>query len=378
MNPPKIPKLKSRHIPVHSNTYVISSAIHWWKNSSPFIYPNVLINLLSCTKEQINKIKEDSAEELFLLTDSGGFQVISGQCTLDWKSSLEKQIELGASKIFAFDRPPVKQKFKGSLNQFIAMSNSETLNCIKENIDIAIKQSNYLKENYPDEYKKYCYVIHGNNLEQVQYNMQVFKEKNINLNELSPGGVVFAVKGNDNLMLAIIARYAYENFIKKGIYVHFLGLGSFNRMIILIRNKISTFDSSTVLQGSRINDFVNPINTTKSIQIGTKDFLFSKQFCTCPVCRNINYNELIKENDSMVGRHFIAHNLWHLLKTNVFLDGIPLEKYTEIILSSFKVSDDVKRCLEFCDYADKYNFDIAYNKYKYYLKKDESKQGALF
>jgi len=80
----------------------------------------------------------------------------------------------------------------------------------------------------------------------------------------------------------------------------------------------------------------------------------------------------------MIGRHGIAHNLWHTLQINLFLDSLPLEKYTKMILENFKIKDDVKRCLEFCDYADKYGFKISYEKYKHYLKKDETKQGTLF
>jgi hypothetical protein len=199
---PIIPKLSSRYIPVHSNTYVISSFIHWWKNTSPFIYPNVLINLLSCSKEQMDEIRKDSPNELFLLTYSGGFQVISGQCNLTWETSLLKQIELGASKIFAFDKPPVKPKFQGSLNQFTYMDDGEIKRIIEENMDVALKQSEYLKGKYPEEFKKFCYILHGKNIEQLDYNLELFKKKIDGIeNYLSyfPGGIVYAAKSPDIL-----------------------------------------------------------------------------------------------------------------------------------------------------------------------------------
>jgi queuine/archaeosine tRNA-ribosyltransferase len=180
-------------------------------------------------------------------------------------------------------------------------------------------------------------------------------------------------------MITMTARHAYDNFITKGIYVHFLGLGSFNRMIILIRNKISTFDSSSVLQGARANEFVNPITCDDSLQILSEDFYFNKQFCMCPVCSKVDYNELIQQDKkSFIGRHFIAHNLWHVMKNNVFLDAIPLNRYTEIIKSHFKVSENIINCLEFCDECDKFGFNIAYGKYKHFLKIDETKQRSLF
>lgn len=378
--PIKVPKLESRYIPVHSNAYVISSSIHWWKYSSPFIYPNVLINLLSCTKEQMDDVRKDSSEELFLLTDSGGFQVISGQCNLTWEQSLLKQIELGATKIFAFDKPPVKRAFQGSLTQFTYMTDKETRDIIKMNFEVALQQSKYLKEKYPEELKKFCYILHAKNYEHIEYNIELFeKEFGNKYLEYFPGGIVYAIKGNDLMFETIAARHAWDNFTSKGIYVHFLGMGSFNRMLILIRNKISTFDSSSVLQGIRANEFVNPIVVNDSLQVPSKDFIFTKQFCSCPVCSAIDYNEIIKsEQFQMIGWHFIAHNLWHLLKINIFLDAIPLKRYTEIVKNNFRISEDTLHCLEFCDTCAEVGFKIAFDKYKHFLKKDETKQLGLF
>ena len=378
---PKIPKLKSRYIPVHSSAYVIESEIHWWKRTSPFVYPNVLINLLSCTKEQIDKLRSNSDEELFLLCDSGGFQVISGTCNIDWKHSLEKQIELGASKIFAFDKPPVKPKFQGSLSQFTYMTDLETRKIIEENLDVAIVQSLYLKENYPEERKKFCYILHGKNFSHLQYNLDLI-EKKIGLKnylEYFPGGITYAIKGSDILFITMSARHAYENFVKKGIYVHFLGMGSFNRMIILVRNEITTFDSSSILQGTRANMFINPIQLNNNLQISSTNISFESQFCLCPVCSRVDYHKLIAKGDlPMVGRHGISHNLWHTMSINTFLDSVKKNRYTEVVIQNFKINKDIKRCLEFCDFADKNGYDIAYEKYKHYLKKDETKQNTLF
>jgi queuine/archaeosine tRNA-ribosyltransferase len=377
--PQKIPKLSSRYIPVHNKTYAINDGIHWWRSDSYFNYPNVLINLIGTSKEEIEKLRGDS-KDLFLLTDSGGFQVISGKCDLTWETSLLKQIELGASKIFAFDKPPVKPLFEGSLNQFIYMSDEETKRIIEENIKVALIQSEYLKKNYPEDFKRFCYIVHGKSKEQIEYNLILFDKYlggRDNYSKFFPGGIVYASKSKDILFITIAARHAYENFIKKGIYVHFLGLGSFSRILILIRNKITTFDSSSVLQGARANDFVNPLDITNSLQILTDDFCFEKSFCTCPVCSSVNYNELIEKNIP-IGRYFIAHNLWHLLKINVMLDSIPLNKYTEIVSKLYKVRDVVKIALDFCDCADQYGFEVAYEKYKHHLKKDETKQKTLF
>lgn len=375
-----IPQLNSRYIPVHSNTYVISSKIHWWKKSSPFIYPNVLINLISLTKEQSEEIRKDMDGELFLLTDSGGFQAISGTCSLTWETSLLKQIELNASKIFAFDIPPVKIQNDSIAVHAKLMTENEIKKIIDINIDVAIKQSYYLKEKYPEQISKFCFVMQAPSKKFYDYNIEQLNNKIgiENYNKYFPGGIVVSCKSKDILQLTIISRLLYENFILKGIYVHFLGAGSLYKMIILIRNKITTFDSSSMLQGTRINDFINPLDLNKSIQLGTNDFLMTKQFCSCPVCQSINYNKLVKTEPSMVGRYFIAHNLWHFLKANIILDAIPLDKFTKTVNQLYKIPTNINICLEFCDYTDINGFSIAYHKYKNYLKKDVSKQTLLF
>lgn len=379
----KIPKLKSRYIPVHSSGSI--GEIHWWKNSSPFIYPNLLLNLMSTSKEDIKLLKEDNVEDVFLLTDSGGFQVVSGTCDLNWETSLLKQIELGASKIFSFDRPPTESKKSGSLSQFNFMTEEKAFPILEDNLKVALEQSKYLKEKYPNEFKKFCFIMQAKSIDQINHNFELFKKYLGSIENFSnyfPGGIVYGLRQNDYLFITIAARHAYENFIKKGIYVHFLGMGSFYKMLILIRNEITTFDSSTVLQGVRVNGFINPLSATNlsaMTQILSDNFMFTKEFCICPVCRNIDYQKLINENkQSMIGKYFIAHNLWHFMVVNVYLDSIDKKCYTQTVFDNFKINDEIKKCLEFCDECDKNGFEVTYEKYKHYLKKDETKQNTLF
>jgi len=377
----KIPKLKSRYIPVHNKHYAINDNVHWWKESSPFNYPNVLINLIGTTKKEIDSIKENS-NDLFLLTDSGGFQVISGNCSLDWKHSLLKQIELGASKIFAFDIPPVKQKFEGSLNQFIYMCDKDTKNIIEQNINTALKQSEFLKEHHPDSFKRFCYIVHGKTKEQIDHNFIILNKKINGIDNYSdyfPGGVVYAAKNNDIMFIAMAARHAFDNFISKGKYVHFLGLGSFSRMLILIRNEITTFDSSSVLQGARANGFTNIIDISKEMQIPTSGYFLKGQFCICPVCSQVDYDELLK-NNKPIGKFFISHNLWHLLKINCFLDKLDKTSYTDVVKNNFKVNTQVIKALEFIDECEKIGLEKAMLKFSVFFKDyaDTKTQSSIF
>jgi len=378
----KIPKLKSRNIPVCSIS-IVTSDTSWWRKSSPFVYPNLLVNLMDCNKkEQIDKIKEDTDKDLFLLTDSGGFQVGAGTCSLDWKESLLRQIKIGASKIFSFDTPTIKKRSTTTLVNFTYMDNEEAFHVIEENLKVALKQSEFLKTNYPNEFEKFCYILHGKSMEQIDFNFTLF-DKYLgsieNYSKYFPGGIVYGLKQDDLLYMTIAARHAYENFIKKGIYVHFLGMGSPFRMICLIRNKITTFDSSRALQGVRANQFVNPFNISNFIQFKSDCSQFTRNFCMCPACYNINYETLLKQKDiQKIRQALVNHNVWWYTMINIFLDALSEKEYTKMVLKNLKVSKETIRSLEFCDYADQVGFDTAYKKYKHYLKKDETKQKKIF
>ena len=67
-----IPKLKSRYVPVHNKTYAINDGIHWWQSSSYFNYPNVLINLIGTSAEEIKKLKGD-CKNLLAFCEMFGF-----------------------------------------------------------------------------------------------------------------------------------------------------------------------------------------------------------------------------------------------------------------------------------------------------------------
>ncbi len=371
----KIPKLTSRYIPVGGINFNTEN-IDWWTDKSHFLYPNILINLTTVTKEQLVKSKINN--NIFLLTDSGGFQVISGQCSINWKQSIDIQVQLGASKIFAFDKPPVKRKIEG-INDFIYMNDKDTKMQIKENLDVAIRQSNYLKATYPEYRERFCYILHGANKEHWDYNLQLIQEKLGGSNEYDeyfPGGIVYAIKSNDILTLGIAAVHAKKYFISRKKYVHFLGCGSFNKMIILIRNKITTFDSSNILIGNKHWRIYNPIDNTFHFEI--KNINYTKNYCICPVCSNNDMIDLQLNNPKKYGLYLSVHNLWSMLKTNVYLDSLDLVQYTKVVTENFSLSNNVIKCLEFCDYADKVGLELAYKKYKPYLKSDETKQKGLF
>ena len=168
----EIKNLRSKYIPVFSEGYVTRSDVAWWREKDPFIYKRVLLNLDTIDKEDVPKL--EFPDDMFFLTDSGGFQVIKGQCNYDWETSLVKQIELGASKIFSFDKPPVEQV---ATNVFIGKEIGEYKKQVEENLDVAIKQSEWLQKKYPNKVKDFCYVLHANSKEMLDYNMMLIEKK---------------------------------------------------------------------------------------------------------------------------------------------------------------------------------------------------------
>lgn len=373
-----IPPLTSRYIPVYSASFKIRNNLSWWDEGDEFLYNNILLNLDTISEEDIPKL--NFPKDMFLLTDSGGFQVIRGNCNYDWKSSLQKQIQLNATKIFSFDIPPVTRANENT-NNFIVMTEEETKKIIDTNIEVALKQSQWLKENHPESFKRFCYIAQTTSYETLMYNFKKLKELigKDNYSLYFPGGLVCSGKVEDPVFYAITTKYLEINFIRKGVYVHYLGIGSFQKMLLMVRNSITTFDSSNVLGGAMRWDMYNPINNVNTLSRMSKiEFPFIKQFCICPVCRNQDYNKLLVDNPELVGRIFIKHNLWYQLQMNMLLDAIDKKIYTDFAKENFKLNDRTKIALDFCDYSDKTTFDIAYDKYKHYLKKDGTKQDTLF
>jgi len=374
----KIPKLKSRYIPVYSANFAIGNNLSWWKNTDEYHYPNVLFNLMTITKDDIKKL--EFPEDMFLLTDSGGFQVIRGECDLNWQTSLLKQIELNASKIFSFDKPPVRRLNEGS-NQFISLTNIEAIKILEDNVDVALKQSKWLKENNPQYLNRFCYIAQCPSISLMLENFKILNKKigMENYSKYFPGGIVLSCKGNDLLLYAICAYKFKKEFIEKGMYVHSLGIGSFQRMAIMIRNEITTFDSSNALRGAINWDVYNPINPQKRLsQISKNSYPFEKKFCLCPTCLKYNYNDILKNDDTLFGRTIIKHNLWHQIQMNILLDSLNKKYFTDFYKSNFITSKDMEIALDFCDDADKLGFEMAVEKYKFYLKKELSKQKSLF
>jgi hypothetical protein len=374
----KIPKLKSTYIPVHSVNFVYGDDISWWKQTDEYNYPFVLFNLDTITSEDINKL--NFPDDMFLLTDSGGFQVIRGTCNYDWKTSLEKQISLNATKIFSFDKPPVKRLSENS-NQFISLTFNEATDIIKDNLEVGLKQSQWLKENYPEMLKRFCFIAQCPSVDLMLMNLKIIEDRigMKNYSEYFPGGIVMSCKGNDLLLYTMCAYKFKKEFIEKGMYVHSLGIGSFQRMALMIRNEITTFDSSNVLRGAISWDLYNPINPFQRITgFNSSEYPFISQFCSCPTCMRYNYNQIHKDTPNILGRIIIKHNLWHQLSMNILLDSIDKKRFTKFYKDNFKITAPMEISLNFCDDADTLGFEMAYSKYKCYLQIDKSKQKSLF
>lgn len=373
----KIPHLDSRYIPV-GNLYPIEQDIIWWKENSDFTYPYILLNLDTVTRENLDKYEIN--DDVFLLTDSGGFQVIRGMGDYTWETSLLKQIELRATKIFSFDIPPVR-RLNETQNIFVPYELQKTKEIIRENLVVALKQSAYLKEKYPESLNRLCYILQATSYELLEYNINLINELCGGIEgyrQYFPGGIAYSIKTEDILLYAMAAKHANDYFIKQGIYVHFLGMGSFNKMLVIIRNKISTFDSSNALRGAINWSSNNPLVPMESFISSISDYYFNKQFCLCPTCMKINYPQLMKDSPELIGRNLVKHNLWHSLMMNIFLDSLKLDKYSKIVKELFKPADNICAALDYIDDADKMGLSQAYKKYEPYLKKNKSKQQSLF
>jgi len=373
-------KLKSRYIPV--GPLLIDNA-SWIGNDSYFRYPFILINLANFKE---HRSKYNIPDDVFLLTDSGGFQVISGKCNYDWKQSLEQQLMIGATRIFAFDTPPlIKAKDGGGSNaMFNPMDYDTTKKIIEQNFDVAMKQSDYLKQHAPDKLKDFFYILHGSTKELLDYNIELIKNRIGGMENYTKyfGGVCYSVKGEDNIFLTTAMIHANQYFIKRNIPVHVLGFGSETRMVIMVRCKITTFDSTTAANAKIFSTIFNHVNMggrKKNVQsIHHTRWPFTAQFCDCPVCCKVDFIDMAKNAPTKVGQYLTLHNLYQLMRFNTFLDSIEADKYTETVKEFLELDSEILNCLEYIDLADKIGIDKAYEKYKHFMKPEKTMQKSLF
>ena len=379
-----VKNLKSKYIPVGKLDLYDDNLNFWDEKKGLFYYPYMLVNLQQLKN---HKSTYGISDDVFFLNDSGGFQVISGTCNYDWKDSLKQQLKIGSTKIFAFDRPPLIKKSETSNADFNLMDLDTTKNCILENIEVALKQSEYLKINAPDKIKDFFYVMHGSSKELLDFNLVELEKRIGNLDENYTkyfGGACYSVKvgGNEFIKLATFCLHAKHHFISKGLPVHILGLGSFYRMMLMIRTEITTFDAATALSGVTYWNYINNINLNKGVgfisDLNKEHWPFDGMICDCPVCSNYDFNELIKTKPEKVGLYIFIHNVYQMVRFNIFLDNIKKENYTSVVSSWCAIPEALKTALEYCDYSDKYGFEIAYSKYKHYASADKTKQKGLF
>lgn len=378
-----VKNLRSRYIPVGKLELYDDRLNFWDKDKGVFWYPYFLMNLetLNAPRKELN-----IPDDVFMLNDSGGFQVITGKYHGNWEDSLKKQIYLGANKLFAFDRPPLKPKIEGSRSDFVTMDLDTTKKLIIDNIEVALKQSAWLKENHPDRIKDFYYIMHGSSKALLDFNLEELEKRIGNLDENYKkyfGGVCYSVKiGNEFIKLTTFCLHAKHYFEDKGVPVHILGFGSSNRMIIMVRCKISTFDSATALEGIVRWSYFNNINLTKGSSFITEynkgRWPHEKMFCDCPACQIADWPKFLKEKPEKMGNYIFVHNVYQMIKLNIFLDSIKKDEYTRVVKDWLTVPDRVILGLEYCDYADKHGFHQAYEKYKHFEEKDTTVQRGLF
>jgi len=292
---------------------------------------------------------------------------------------LKKQIEIGATKIFAFDKPPI-YKLNESNSQFRVMDYDTTKEIIKNNIDVALLQSNYLQINNINKVKDFYYIMHGNSKELLDYNIQLL-EQNIGMNNFKKyfGGVCYGSKDTDKILFTTVLLHANEYFTKNNIPVHILGAGSPIKILLMVRTKMNTFDSATAISGLIRWDYFNRFNPFKKIKLTQKNFKVTDGVCACKSCININFKQSLDEKKfSDIGAAFTLHNLILIIEFIEFLKSIEINQYTETIVEAFNIGKKTLNCLEYIDYSEKNGFERAYERYKYYINNDETKQKSLF
>ena len=303
---------------------------HWWEKESFFQYPSMLCSSFYAMKDKNYRERFNIPEKFILFGDSGGFQNLSSDRNLNWKTVLDWQ-KNNCDVIFSLDYPIAIYDSPNERD----IKNKKTI----ENIKLMI--------NNRDD-KKYYGCLHGLNKSEVIKNYNEIK--NLDLDGIAHGE--FAQKGIkksskiDKIVL---------NFATSDLPHHFLGLSSSIGIAVLyfiskIKNQHFYYDNSSYGVGAMVRKY--NIDEKKSI-ILNKNSKIKSLGCDCPVCTQSKLEDM-KNDGSTAGALISLHNLYQEIKKDSWIKSLiespdELFDYLQLSKSPKNIQDRIKYLFEYED-----------------------------
>lgn len=321
----------------------------WWTENSIFSHNAFLVSAYYGMKYHNLKENLKVRDDVTIVSDSGGFQVL----TQNWRVEpidLLKWQESNSDVAMTLDVPCVDPKTFVPLNDFSLFKKCTERTCRY----LEIEERN--RENYE---VKMLNVIHGANKRELDYWFE--KVKNFNFD-----GYALAPKPSWDPMSVALHLAFINDRVEKTDYIHvLLGTGHNCAPIIAYASrdyKQLTTDNSTFSKVGRLRQYFLPFSG-KYAEFG-ENFKgkLKKLPCNCPVCSSIKVEDL-NQPTQLSSRLLFLHNLWINVQYFDFLDAMKDDEELFFDFVRTKCSNKAMKGLEFLRYSKENGFDKAYNKF---------------
>ena len=340
----------------------------WWEPNSFFYYPYLLISAFYGLKYKNIRKEYNIPNEVLIIGDSGGFQNMTQQGTVNPIEVLQWQEE-NCNIGFIFDHP-------------IQTDESKDIKFKKQTS--TVENGQLVLKNRKNFNMKLYGVIQGHSYEEQQQILKMYYDTNTfdQYNGFSIGGLV-PISGNTETLVQVLTCF-FDNFKDYKNPLHILGLSGttsialINYLMATYNKDNLTYDSSTYGAGAIRLEW-NSILNNFDISFGTNknQNTLKKLPCICPVCSIVKDAEIVKQGGSIPGAILSLHNLWQYIQYSYFISSLRDDKE---ILKNFilKRTNLNLKLLNFIDEAKEKGYQDAYNKYSYLFSKVTGKQSSLW
>jgi len=206
-------------------------------------------------------------------------------------------------------------------------------------------------------------IQHGRNLDQMEYWYSAVK------NDIFDGWSI-GTKPTNSYMVSFGLAYMYSKGVRKNVHVFAASGNDVLPLLVWVSNYIDhlTTDSTSYAIGNRFHRYFNPLDIRQKLLIGGGSIEKYKQLpCDCPVCMSVKKIDALYAPTAIAGTMISLHNLFHMNQYVNLLRLLAQNKadFMEYVASS--CSDETKVGIEYFEYAVKYGFDKANERYMHLL-----------
>lgn len=345
----------SAYIPASSDIYRFKRGLSWWRDDGFFKYPYLLVSAYYGIREGNDfRTKYNIPDDVMLITDSGGFQIVTQDKYINPIDVLRWQEAINSYAGLILDHPPYDIApdtfFFGKLKDF------------ELNMKRTAENTNIAYDNRKTD-MELLGVIQGDTWDRLT---KWFNAMNQNMDGWS-------IKPNPSyepMKVAMAGAFAIENFPDKPL--HILQVSGTNTMAIAVYitkyfKQQVTFDSSSYARGAMGREYLIPFSLSQKLIFGNTGHRVDILPCNCPVCSSIKPEELWGSG-TIPGALISLHNLYWYITYSSTLQS--LLKYDDLFMEFVNRICNKKtiQAIEYLDYyMDTQDIDRANARYSSYL-----------